>query len=303
MPDTEPKQEDISSAVTRDGNQQINIQDSDIESMATMAAEKNSIQQEKIVKNHSLNIPSITMEVEESTRDEANDPEVDVTPSSIINKSEEVYQEDGKVNDFSNIDSPAFEDLSEKPKRPNILPVQTIDAILFDTPAPENAEVMATFQETKSNTSIDSVEKFLINSACGPIEPPKTPAVDLARKLPAIRPSSLEISSPTPAENLTTLQDEEPLVVVSSAVEEPDHKVQSSSVNDGSENACAPEQSVPASTLTEIPLTELGIVAPEWVKDADAPICRQCEARFTFTKRRHHCRACGNVFCSGTVLT
>nr|KAG5713953.1 hypothetical protein BaRGS_020281 [Batillaria attramentaria] len=35
----------------------------------------------------------------------------------------------------------------------------------------------------------------------------------------------------------------------------------------------------------------LGKVAPTWVPDADAPTCMQCEARFTFTKRRHHCRA------------
>ncbi|KAL4236306.1 Zinc finger FYVE domain-containing protein 9 [Mactra antiquata] len=42
----------------------------------------------------------------------------------------------------------------------------------------------------------------------------------------------------------------------------------------------------------------LGKVAPKWIPDAEAPICMSCEARFTFTKRRHHCRACGKVFCS-----
>ena len=39
----------------------------------------------------------------------------------------------------------------------------------------------------------------------------------------------------------------------------------------------------------------LGRVAPKWVPDAEAPMCMNCEARFTFTKRRHHCRACGKV--------
>ncbi|XP_064604177.1 zinc finger FYVE domain-containing protein 9-like isoform X2 [Liolophura sinensis] len=46
------------------------------------------------------------------------------------------------------------------------------------------------------------------------------------------------------------------------------------------------------------PRTSLGSVAPKWVPDAEAPNCMQCDSRFTFTKRRHHCRACGKVFCS-----
>ncbi|XP_029639814.1 uncharacterized protein LOC115214902 isoform X2 [Octopus sinensis] len=44
--------------------------------------------------------------------------------------------------------------------------------------------------------------------------------------------------------------------------------------------------------------SQIGAVAPVWVPDADAPNCMQCEAKFRFTKRRHHCRACGKVFCS-----
>ncbi|XP_076462589.1 uncharacterized protein LOC143294953 isoform X2 [Babylonia areolata] len=42
----------------------------------------------------------------------------------------------------------------------------------------------------------------------------------------------------------------------------------------------------------------LGKIAPTWLPDADAPACMECAARFTFTKRRHHCRACGKIFCS-----
>ncbi len=41
--------------------------------------------------------------------------------------------------------------------------------------------------------------------------------------------------------------------------------------------------------------THLGRVAPTWVPDNEAPNCMQCQARFTFTKRKHHCRACGKV--------
>ncbi|XP_068605397.1 zinc finger FYVE domain-containing protein 9 [Brachionichthys hirsutus] len=42
----------------------------------------------------------------------------------------------------------------------------------------------------------------------------------------------------------------------------------------------------------------LGGVAPVWVPDSQAPVCTKCDVKFTFTKRRHHCRACGKVFCA-----
>ncbi|XP_061589995.1 zinc finger FYVE domain-containing protein 16 [Cololabis saira] len=43
---------------------------------------------------------------------------------------------------------------------------------------------------------------------------------------------------------------------------------------------------------------ELGSRQPEWVPDAEAPNCMKCSQKFTFTKRRHHCRACGKVYCA-----
>ncbi|XP_041647629.1 zinc finger FYVE domain-containing protein 9 [Cheilinus undulatus] len=42
----------------------------------------------------------------------------------------------------------------------------------------------------------------------------------------------------------------------------------------------------------------LGEVAPVWIPDAQAQVCMKCGVKFTFTKRRHHCRACGKVFCA-----
>lgn len=35
-----------------------------------------------------------------------------------------------------------------------------------------------------------------------------------------------------------------------------------------------------------------------WVPDDEAPNCRKCAETFSFLTRRHHCRLCGNVFCS-----
>jgi len=42
-----------------------------------------------------------------------------------------------------------------------------------------------------------------------------------------------------------------------------------------------------------------GALAPVWVPDSDAKLCRQCESKFTLTNRRHHCRHCGEVVCGG----
>lgn len=46
------------------------------------------------------------------------------------------------------------------------------------------------------------------------------------------------------------------------------------------------------------PASSLGEVAPVWVPDSQAPVCMKCDVKFTFTKRRHHCRACGKVSAS-----
>ena len=46
---------------------------------------------------------------------------------------------------------------------------------------------------------------------------------------------------------------------------------------------------------------------PAWQSNRDAPRCKHCNARFSSTKRRHHCRGCGGIFCkacsSSTVNT
>jgi hypothetical protein len=42
----------------------------------------------------------------------------------------------------------------------------------------------------------------------------------------------------------------------------------------------------------------LGLIAPRWTPDSESDSCMKCEAKFSFRKRRHHCRACGLLFCS-----
>ncbi|XP_025070537.1 zinc finger FYVE domain-containing protein 16 isoform X3 [Alligator sinensis] len=55
----------------------------------------------------------------------------------------------------------------------------------------------------------------------------------------------------------------------------------------------AGENQIPAGVEAVV----LGQKQPSWVPDSEAPNCMNCQVKFTFTKRRHHCRACGKVFC------
>lgn len=36
---------------------------------------------------------------------------------------------------------------------------------------------------------------------------------------------------------------------------------------------------------------------PHWVKDNEASNCKECQSKFDFVRRRHHCRRCGQIFC------
>ncbi|KAF3834888.1 hypothetical protein F7725_027446 [Dissostichus mawsoni] len=94
--------------------------------------------------------------------------------------------------------------------------------------------------------------------------------------------------------------------------ERPETKVRSdggeetSSSGEGATGECAASpldpdndsQLSPVGILSKDRGTVLGEIAPVWVPDAQAQVCMKCGVKFTFTKRRHHCRACGKVFCA-----
>ncbi|XP_056446441.1 zinc finger FYVE domain-containing protein 21 isoform X1 [Gadus chalcogrammus] len=39
------------------------------------------------------------------------------------------------------------------------------------------------------------------------------------------------------------------------------------------------------------------LAEPQWVPDKECPRCMQCDAKFDFITRKHHCRRCGRCFC------
>ncbi|XP_053458464.1 FYVE, RhoGEF and PH domain-containing protein 2 isoform X2 [Nycticebus coucang] len=49
----------------------------------------------------------------------------------------------------------------------------------------------------------------------------------------------------------------------------------------------------------ELKSEELGLRAPQWVRDKMVTMCMRCQEPFNaLTRRRHHCRACGYVICA-----
>eukprot|EP01062_Namystynia_karyoxenos_P073107 TRINITY_DN69955_c0_g1_i1.p1 TRINITY_DN69955_c0_g1~~TRINITY_DN69955_c0_g1_i1.p1 ORF type:complete len:288 (+),score=50.14 TRINITY_DN69955_c0_g1_i1:105-968(+) len=48
-----------------------------------------------------------------------------------------------------------------------------------------------------------------------------------------------------------------------------------------------------------VPSAPITPAHPQWVRDAAAPSCALCRRRFSFLRRRHHCRGCGKVMCAG----
>lgn len=63
-------------------------------------------------------------------------------------------------------------------------------------------------------------------------------------------------------------------------------------VDIGSNNS--PTSSLKSSALT----SKLGDLAPVWLHDSRVTMCYSCTTAFNFLNRRHHCRACGYIFCA-----
>ncbi|XP_044131964.1 zinc finger FYVE domain-containing protein 16 isoform X2 [Bufo gargarizans] len=109
-------------------------------------------------------------------------------------------------------------------------------------------------------------------------------------------PKSLSLRQPDKLNN--QIVDQMPEESGSSSVHSP--SALQGSVNEDTDES--PELSVmealerPENEALENPVP--GQRQPIWIPDSEAPNCMNCSTRFTFTKRRHHCRACGKVFCA-----
>lgn len=39
----------------------------------------------------------------------------------------------------------------------------------------------------------------------------------------------------------------------------------------------------------------------QWVDDSKVSNCKLCQKKFSFFRRRHHCRKCFNIFCDDCI--
>ncbi|XP_069691119.1 zinc finger FYVE domain-containing protein 21-like isoform X2 [Periplaneta americana] len=42
---------------------------------------------------------------------------------------------------------------------------------------------------------------------------------------------------------------------------------------------------------------------PQWIPDSESTNCTECNAKFDFLTRRHHCRRCGRIYCGSCCDT
>jgi len=51
------------------------------------------------------------------------------------------------------------------------------------------------------------------------------------------------------------------------------------------------------SDIGHSPRTIFPLPKESWASDKESKYCHLCKAKFTLTKRKHHCRMCGQIFC------
>lgn len=87
---------------------------------------------------------------------------------------------------------------------------------------------------------------------------------------------------------------------------DPDPALSTSSTDESTSIQNLPSQAIEDFSINESNSTgsltsapDLGRVPPYWIPDDMTNLCMQCDLKFSIIKRRHHCRACGLLLCSG----
>lgn len=170
-------------------------------------------------------------------------------------------------------DYPGFTESELPENRSDVDLIKAEESIASESPIEEASSMNMEESEAKS-TNPEEPEEAVEN----PPERPKT--LDIKTEN-LDDPSKIQIDSD---QGLTSTSSEEFSAMVST-----NDPIEENSENSGK---IAPN-------INGIDLKELGSVPPFWVPDETSTNCMQCNLKFSVIKRRHHCRSCGLLLCSG----
>ncbi|NWX30127.1 ZFY16 protein, partial [Notiomystis cincta] len=197
----------------------------------------------------------------------------------------EATADGGNLSDLNNLD---FRDVNEELLQTKLEEIMSANSNLKESLPAKEVEAAAEVSMSHSQGMTESGSGALASDVCVKGARPKQ-LLDLSQGAAAqkqlYRTSGLEREN----QESGSVTPEAPLSDTSVNVGDNSDRRESSSEAGGNQ----------ASESTESRKTPpaLSWKQPLWVPDSEAPNCMSCQAKFTFTKRRHHCRACGKVFC------
>lgn len=197
------------------------------------------------------------------------------------------------------------------PKKETILNKDTDDLRPLESPNIENVPItnelengqmanlsevceIQTVQRPKTLELPPSYNEAVMNTAAG-----STPAVISSGSLNPDNSNSRSTLQPAADTDIS----EKSQLSVPSAPLSPDASVPIPTIVEIDTQTPASEADIRANTTAtatgcNLSVNELGKVQPYWIPDNETTFCMQCNMKFSFIKRRHHCRACGQVLCS-----
>ncbi|NXR91279.1 ZFY16 protein, partial [Hypocryptadius cinnamomeus] len=190
----------------------------------------------------------------------------------------------GSLTDLSNLD---FTEVSEELMQTKLEEITSINRNLKASIPDNEVEAAAEVSMSQSHSMTESASRALASDVCIKGARPKQ-LLDLSQG--AAGQKQLNRTNVLERENqeCDSVSPEAPLSDTSVNVDNTDPGESSCEAGGNQTSGSAEPRKAPAALSWKQPL---------WVPDSEAPNCMNCQAKFTFTKRRHHCRACGKVFC------
>lgn len=239
----------------------------------------------------------------ESTMDDISDAELESLEQeledlvAVVEQSSERPLANEKPMPGTEVAVRVSEDLTENKTEVVEVPAQVIEA---------QPEASCSTEKVEANVEVQPME--------APVQEHHEPSVVVIQ--PEEPSEILEVSAMSVTESeqressVSEAQEavEPPAAAETIALSDPDPALSTSSTDESTSIQNLPSQSNEdfsinesnsslTGSLTSAP--DLGRVPPYWIPDEMTNQCMQCDTKFSLIKRRHHCRACGLLLCSG----